>query len=452
MDYAEFREFRVHPLPFRDILRGVSRHSPVRAEPADGVFPMNRASRKRRSRLLVEGPLAPYFEPYAEYLADQGYSQISFWKKTFLINEFSRWLSQEGISVDEITITHEEAFLRYRAQRRCPIGGNRIALSGVTGWLREKGIIECRTTSSVETSAVDRVLQEYRSYLREDRGLASATIENYAGYARHFLTYISGEDELRLASVHASQVADHIRRNAPQDRTFASAKHIVTALRSFFRFARYRDYIHTDLAAAVPSVAGWSMASIPRAMPADCVRVLLNASKKWRTPVGLRSRAILLLLARLGLRAGEVVRLELSDIDWSEGCLSVHGKGGAERPLPLPHDVGQAIAAYLEHGRPESICRRVFLRSRAPFDGLSSNSDICQIVARAIRRAGIEVGSTGAHQLRHALAVDMLRQGASLTDIGQVLRHRSPEATRRYAKVDLEALREVALPWPGAMP
>jgi site-specific recombinase XerD len=166
----------------------------------------------------------------------------------------------------------------------------------------------------------------------------------------------------------------------------------------------------------------------------------------------LRNRAILLLLARLGLRAGEVARLELGDIDWSEGCLSVHGKGRVERPLPLPHDVGKAIAAYLEHGRPESSCRRVFLRSRAPFDGLRSNSDICQIVARAIRRAGIELDSTGAHQLRHALAVDMLRQRASLTEIGQVLRHRSPDATRRYAKVDLEALREVALPWPEAMP
>jgi integrase/recombinase XerD len=132
--------------------------------------------------------------------------------------------------------------------------------------------------------------------------------------------------------------------------------------------------------------------------------------------------------------------------------LGVRGKGRVERPLPLPHDVGEAIVAYLEDGRPNSACRRVFLRSRAPFDGLRSPSDICQIVARAMGRAGIESGSTGAHQLRHALAVDMLRQGASLTDIGQVLRHRSPDATRRYAKLDLEALREVALPWPGAMP
>ena len=257
---------------------------------------------------------------------------------------------------------------------------------------------------------------------------------------------------MRLASVRATQITDYIRRKAPRDRTFASAKHVVTALRSFFRFARYRDYIQTDLAAAVPSVAGWSMASIPRAMPAECVRRLLDESKTWRTPAGLRDRAILLLLARLGLRAREIASLELGDIDWPEGRLSVHGKGRQERPLPLPHDVGQAIASYLKDGRPKSTCRRVFLRSRAPFDGLGSHSDICQIVRRAIGRAGIEMDVTGAHQLRHALAVDMLRQGLSLTEIGQMLRHRSPEATRRYAKVDLAGLREVALPWPGEAP
>jgi integrase/recombinase XerD len=424
----------------------------VHPDAADVGSPMNRAIRKRRSRLLVEGPLVPYFELYAESLADQGYSQVSYWKKTFLISEFSRWLSREGISVREIAAAHEEAFLRHRARRRCLKGGDRIALSDATGWLQEKGIIECKAMPSVETSAVERVLQEYRSHLREDRGLTPASIENYAGYVRRFLTDISGEDELHLASVQASQIVDYIRRKAPQDRIFASAKDIVTALRSFFRFARYRDYVHTDLAGAVPSVAGWSMASIPRAMPADCVRALLNASKEWRTPAGLRNRAILLLLARLGLRAGEVVRLELGDIDWSEGCLSVHGKGRVERPLPLPHEVGQAMATYLERGRPEATCRRVFLRSRAPFDGLRSSSDIGQIVRRAIGHAGIELVSTGSHQLRHALAVDMLRQGAPLTDIGQVLRHRSPDATRQYAKVDLKALREVALPWPGAMP
>jgi len=416
------------------------------------VWPMHRACRKRRSRLRVEGPLAPYFEPYFEYLADRGYSQVSYWKKTFLISEFSRWLGKGRIAVGEITADHEAAFLRDRVRRRILKGGDTISLSGITGWLREMGIIDNRVAVSAEPSGIEAILQEYAAWSREERGLAPSTVENYAGYVRRFLTSICCTEKLRLASISASQITDYIRRNAPRDRTFSQAKNIVTALRSFFRFARYRDYIQADLAAVVPSVAGWSMASIPRAMPSDCVRRLLDESKTWRTPAGLRDRAILLLLARLGLRALETVHLELDDIDWSRGWLRVHGKGRQERPLPLPYDVGQAIASYLKDGRPESTCRRVFLRSRAPFDGLGTSSDICVIVARAIRRAGIELGSTGSHQLRHALAVDMLRQGLSLTEIGQMLRHRSPEATRRYAKVDLDGLREIALPWPGELP
>jgi len=395
--------------------------------------------------------LAPYFEPYSEYLADRGYSQISYWKKTFLVSEFSRWLGRKKIAACEITTKHEDAFLRYNAACRCPKQGDRTAVTSVTSWLQENGIIEGKLNASPAMSEVDRILQEYRSYLQEDRGLASTTIENYAGHIRRFLADRCGAEELNLGSIRASQITDYVRRHAPRDHTFASAKDTVTALRSFLRFALYRDYIQTDLAAAVPSVAGWSMASVPRAMPAECVRRLLDASKTWRSPVGLRNRAILLLLARLGLRAQEIVRLELGDIDWPEGRLNVHGKSRQERPLPLPHDVGKSIASYLKDGRPQSTCRRIFLRARAPFDGLGSHSDICQIVRRAIKRAGIELDRTGSHQLRHALAVHMLRQGVSLTEIGQVLRHRSPDTTRRYAKVDLDGLRAVALPWPGEL-
>ena len=416
------------------------------------VWPMHRACRKRPSRLRVGGVLAPYFEPYAEYLADRGYSQVSYWKKTFLISEFSKWLGEERVAVGEITAEHAAAFLCDRAKHHILKRGDTTSLSGITSWLRDEGVIESGGNASIGLSGIEAILQEYAGWLREQRGLAPSTIENYTGYIRRFLTSICGTDEPRLAGISASQVTDYIRHNAPRDRTFSQAKNIVTSLRSFFRFARYRDYIQTDLAAVVPGVAGWSMASIPRAMPADGVRRLLAESKTWHTPAGLRNRAILLLLARLGLRAREIVRLELDDIDWSQGWLRVHGKGRQERPMPMPHDVGEAVASYLKEGRPESTCRRVFLRSRAPFDGLKTQSDICQVVHRAIDRAGIEVKVTGSHQLRHALAVDMLRQGLSLTEIGQMLRHRSPEATRRYAKVDLDGLRAVALPWPGELP
>lgn len=416
------------------------------------VWRMQRACRKRPVRLRVEGPLAPYQGAYAEYLADRGYSQISYWKKTFLVSEFSRWLGEQRVAVGEITAEHEAAFLHDRARRRVIKQADPTALSGMSAWLRDKGIIASYAAASDEVSGIEEILQEYTGWLREERGLAPSTIENYAGYVMRFLTSLYGADEPHLVEISASQVTDYIRRNAPRDQTFSQAKNIVTSLRSFFRFARFRDYIQTDLAAVVPSVAGWSMASIPRAMPADDVRRLLAESRTWRLPAGRRDHAILLLLARLGLRAREIVRLELDDIDWSRGWLTVHGKGRQERPLPLPHDVGEALASYLKDGRPECPSRRMFLRSRAPFDRLKTHSDICQIVRRAINRAGIKVKVTGSHQLRHALAVDMLRQGLSLTEIGQMLRHRSPEATRRYAKVDLDGLRAVALPWPGELP
>jgi site-specific recombinase XerD len=264
----------------RGNLMSVGRHSLVQPRPADAVIlSMNRACRTRRSRIHVEGPLASYFEAYSEYIADQGYSQVSYWKKTFLVSEFSRWLSKNDVSLKEITVEHEQAFLRHSARRRHPKSSDRIALAGATSWLEEKGVLERRIAGPIEASGVDQILLEYAAYLRDERGLASTTIENYAGSVRRFLMAVCGGGELRLAALRAAQIADFIRRNAPRDRTFAAAKNMTTALRSFFRFARYRDYVHADLAAAVPAVAGWSMASIPRAMPADCVRRLLEERK-----------------------------------------------------------------------------------------------------------------------------------------------------------------------------
>jgi site-specific recombinase XerD len=377
---------------------------------------------------------------------------VAFWHKTFLLNEFSRWLEKEGIAASEITAKHEAAFLGYNALHRLPKLGDPTTLSGMTHWLVDQDIISDKPTAPEDESGGERIVREYASWLRGERGLAPSTMENYAGVVRRFLGELHVTAVQNLAALCATEIVDYVRRHAPSDHTFAAAKNIVTTLRSFFRFARYRGYIDTDLASCVPSVAGWSMATIPRAMPDASVKRLLNESKNWRGPAGLRNRAILLLLARLGLRAREIVRLELEDIDWRQGWLRVHGKGRQERPMPLPHDVGEAIASYLKDARPKSTCRNIFLHSRAPYGALRSNGAVCQVVRRAIRRARIDVQGTGSHQLRHALAVNMLGQGLSLTEIGQMLRHRSADATRRYAKVDLEGLRTVALPWPGDLP
>lgn len=252
-----------------------------------------------------------------------------------------------------------------------------------------------------------------------------------------------------LSRLCAGDVVRFVRRQAARLH-LKRAKLLTTALRSFLHYARFRGDIALDLAAAIPAVANWSMPSIPRAIPADAVRELL-ASLRRRSPMGRRDYAILLLLARLGLRSSEVVFLELDDLDWEVGQVRVRGKGGPRTALPLPADVGEAIAAYLRYGRPRSASRRVFLRARAPIGGFRGPSAIGSLIRQALRHAGVNAPTKGAHQFRHALATEMLRHGASLAEIGEVLRHRSPETTKIYTKVDVETLRTLALPWPGGV-
>jgi site-specific recombinase XerD len=283
--------------------------------------------------------------------------------------------------------------------------------------------------------------------LHEDRALSRATLTNYVPFVRSFLNDCFGKGPAKLSQLRADDVVRFVQRQAGRLHR-KRAKLMTSAMRSFLQYGRYRGDIRLDLAAAVPPVANWSMTSIPRAIPADQVRQLL-ASIERHTGRGRRDYAILLLLARLGLRSGEVAFLELDDIDWKTGRLTVHGKSGRRTDLPLPAEVGKAIAAYLRHGRPTSTSRRVFLRARAPVRGFLSQCAIGSVVKHRLHRAGIVAPAKGAHQFRHALATGMLRQGASLAEIGEVLGHRSPDTTRIYAKVDLDRLRTLALPWPG---
>ena len=266
-------------------------------------------------------------------------------------------------------------------------------------------------------------------------------------FVRGLLADRFGAGPVRLTQLNAHDVVRYVQQQARQLH-LKRAKLLTCALRSFLRYARYRGEVALDLAAAVPIVANWSMSSIPRAIGADQIRRLL-ASIDRHTAIGRRDYAIVLLLARLGLRAGEVAFLDLEDIDWDLGQVSVRGKGDQRTALPLPPDVGAAIALYLRHGRPRSTSRRVFLRSKAPIRGFLSPIAIASIIQHALQRAGIQAPTKGAHQFRHALATQMLRRGASLTEIGEILRHRTVQTTTIYAKVDLKALRTLALPWPG---
>jgi integrase/recombinase XerD len=395
----------------------------------------------------LEGPLAGQIDAFAKWARDQGYALASRYRRVLLAAGFSRWLGRQAVRQRRVSSEHPARYLRSRGRRVQVHNGDAAALRQLIDFLRRHGVIPAEKIPPRRLSPVDQTVQAFEGYLRDERALADTTVVNYAPFIRSFLADRFGHGPVTLSHLCAGDVVRFVQRQAPRLH-LKRAKLLTSGLRSFLRYARYRGEVTLDLAAAVPTVANWSMPSIPRAIGADQVRQLL-ASIDRRTATGRRDYAIVLLLARLGLRAGEVAFLELDDIDWDAGQVSVRGKRSQKSALPLPVDVGEAIAAYLRRGRPRSTDRRVFLRSKAPIRGFLSQCAIGSIIRHALQRTGIEAPTTGAHQFRHGLATQMLRHGASLTEIGEVLRHRSPQTTTIYAKVDLKALRTLALPWPG---
>ena len=398
---------------------------------------------------VPEGPLAGYLRPFAESLRRQGYARATIHRQVMLAAFFSQWLERTGVQPRRIVSDHLERYWRSRYRRCRPIQGDRAALDHFVEFLRCETVIPREKISRRRVTPAEQCVQAYERYLREERLLAAVTIANYVPFIRRFLQLRFGDRPVKLSALCARDVLQFVQRQA-RILHLKRAKLLTTALRSFLQYACYHGDAGLDLATAVPCVANWSMPSIPRGIAPSEVRRLLNQIDR-STAVGRRDYAILLLLARLGLRSGEVASLELEDIDWKGGCLSVRGKNGRRNQLPLPKDVGDAIVDYLRRGRPGSHSRRVFLRARAPVRGFLSQSAVGTIVRHALLRHGIEAPTAGAHQFRHGLATEMLRQGASLEDIGELLGHRSPETTKIYTKVDLESLRTLALPWPGGV-
>jgi integrase/recombinase XerD len=396
---------------------------------------------------IPEGPIAPHIGPFAEFLGAQGYALTSIHRQVHLAACFSRWLKQKRVELRQITSDHSKRYLRYRARQVQPCLGDDAALRHLIDFLRGEGLIPAERVPVRRLTPVERCTQAYEQHLREARALAEATILNYVPFIHSFLEGRFGDGRVNLSRLCARDVVGFVQRQAPRLHT-KRAKLMTSALRSFLNYARLRGEVVLDLAAAVPVVANWSMPSIPRAISADQVHQLL-ASIDRRTATGRRDYAILLLLARLGLRSSEVAFLELDDIDWNTGTLRVRGKSGLRNDLPLPPEVGEAIAAYLRDGRPPSTRRRVFLRAKAPIRGFRGASGVGSIVRHSLKRAGINAPTYGAHQFRHGLATEMLRHGASLGEIGDVLGHRHPQTTKIYTKVDTEALRTLVLPWPG---
>lgn len=391
------------------------------------------------------GPLSDYLDEYAARLGQHQYARETAVRKIKVVSDLSRWLERKRLDVVSLDDRLIAKFFHQRQQQYDPVStGDVAAVRLLQDLLRDRGVLPELPRTEDRRHATEITFEQY---LREERHVSPATLLNTLPFVRRFLADRFSMEPVCLLSVCPSDITHFVLRYA-RTMSPARAKLLVGALRSYFRFLYLRGEIVTDLGAVVPTVASWRLSTVPKSIEPYQVEVLLKSCRRC-TATGRRDYAILLLLARLGLRAGEVAAMTLDDIDWEAGEMTVRGKGPRCDRLPIPRDVGEALAAYVRDGRPRCATRRVFLTSRAPIRELATHGTVGAIVERALERTGIPSAHKGAHLLRHSLAVRMLRRGASLGEIGEILRHRRVDTTAIYAKVDLVSLRALAQPWPG---
>ena len=400
---------------------------------------------------LRDGPGGPLLEKFAKELYQGGYTEITARKRIRAAGHFLCWRELEGIPISSLSQKFLDRFEGHLDQCQCPDYSNRdrrILLRGVRLFLKYLRSTDIITSPIIESTVQDpALLIEFHQWMRKQRGTGDATLYNYSLIIRELLKRF-GEDPVRLD---AQSLRGFFLEKSQQQGLFRS-KNCTTALRMFLRFLIAEGKCAAGLDAAIPVMAHWRLSSLPRyVQPEEVERII--ASCDLTSPIGRRNRAILLLLARLGLRAGDIVKLSLGDIDWKGAWLYVSGKGRRQARLPLTQEIGDAIVDYMQYGRAQTDTDALFIRSRAPFRAFSSSKTVSTIVARAMRRAGVTCRSRGAaHVLRHSVATSMLRQGESLQDIAALLRHRSIETTKIYAKVDVVTLRQIAQPWPEVQP
>jgi integrase/recombinase XerD len=392
------------------------------------------------------GIAARYLEGFAAAMASSGHTRLTISGYLDSAIHFGGWVEASGLDFADINEQTIQAFGAHRCE--CP-GGRREGrvsrayskrVQRFADYLRQQGAIAALANSTIEASSP---LSAFQDWLLRHRGLAIPTVERHERLITRMLPALGANaGEYDAASVRRV-ILDQIRGCRP-----AHAKTIVGALRVYLRFLATNGACQPGLDYTLPTVAEWKLSSLPRYLDTGQVTRLTESCSK-DGPQGFRDRAIVLLLLRLGLRAGDIANMRPTDIDWQEATLLVRGKGRRDVRLPLPQDAGDAVLDYLEQARPEVAIDRVFLCAKAPFRPLRSGMAVSDIVRAALRRAGIENPPTrGANLLRHTTATMMLRAGATLAEIGTLLRHKSPDTTAHYAKVDVAALQRIAQPWP----
>ncbi len=400
-----------------------------------------------RIRAIRSDPSGALIEAFAEQLFERGYANISARRHIRAAEHLMLWAGRRGLTDHDLNDGVLKRFGEHLSRCRCgcySCAKHVDVLNGARLFLRHlQGVAEPAVHEGPPIPAEPQLLKEFEAWMREHRGTSDRGLYNYSLPLRELLKDI-GENPQKLD---ARCLRHFVLRQSQGGRWVA--RRCRTALRMFLRFLTAEGRCRAGLLGAIPIVPEWRLASLPRYLAAEDVERLIGSCDR-SSPVGKRDRAILLLLARLGLRAGDIVQMRLPDVDWNGAWLHVSGKNRQQTRLPLTQEVGQAIARYVQSARPPAHTDALFLRSRAPFRALGSHCAVSMIVANAFRRTGIKrPGRGAAHLLRHSIASAMLRHGASLQEISVLLRHRSIETTQIYAKVDVTALRQIAQPWPG---
>ncbi len=390
------------------------------------------------TKVVVRGPLAPFSVAYRSRLTDLGYTPLTIVNELRQVGYLSRWMVAADVAAADLTVKTLEGFIDERravaGSANCSLQGLRVLLAV----LHDLGVTP-QARPPAPPGTTETLLVSFRRHLLAERGVAECTADAYVARARRFLAGCAD-----LSTTTSAEVTRAVQREAARV-SVGSTQYFVAGLRAFLRFCFVEGLVSADLSAAALAVTGRRRSSLPKGIGLGDAQRLLESCDR-RCSDGRRDFAVLMVLVRLGLRASEVAGLRLEDIDWRAGEIVVHGKGRRTDSLPLPCDVGEAIVAYLRRGRPKTTRREVFLRMLAPIGPLGRGGVSC-VVRRACRRAG--VAEIGAHRLRHTLACEMVAAGVELHDIGGVLRHRGVSSVQVYARVNIDALREMALPWPG---
>ncbi|MFK5950846.1 MAG: site-specific integrase [Methylococcales bacterium] len=397
---------------------------------------------------LRSGILGQQIDDFATYFVAQDYSQKTFRSRFGLISKLSIWLQAHKLKLNDFNEKQISQFIQYRKKTTSNfIGkGDGKTLQLLIEFLRNKGVIPKQKTPAPENESVEKLIQEFSLYLLEEKGLFASTIKRNGDVIRQFLLKLLGQQTFNPQKLTRSLLLTYIS-NCREHYSSKTTQLIASILRSFLHFLLMRGEIKTDLAQCIPSLHGYRAAHLPVFLTQEQIKKLLSACDQ-STSSGCRNYAILLLLIRLGVRASEVLKLSLDNINWQQGNIQIEGKRKKRRVLPLPYDVGTAIATYLKKARPHCLSRQVFIRSRAPFQSLHNSSTISSIVRRALITAELSPQHQGAHLLRYTAATEALRCGATLFEIGDLLGHCSVDTTALYTKVDIVRLKEIAMPWP----